>query len=91
MTKIVAKPGKFLLHKISGRRSLDVINCTLPWITANTSPHSEDNSGGNQTVFYYKWIQIRSCERDNITHDIIATTSEIVRQIDNTLVAKSIA
>ena len=58
----------------------------IPWIVANTPPHSKDHSSTNQAVLHHKGIQIGTGVRDNVAHDGIATTGKVVGQVDDTLV-----
>ena len=62
----------------------------IPWIAANTSPHSKDNGCCNQTVFHNKRIQVRCSIDRNFTQDVVSATREIIGYVDNALVPETI-
>ena len=68
----------------------NVVLMYIPWIAANTSPHSKDNGCCNQTVFHYKRIQVRCSIDRNFTQDVVSATSEIIGYVDNALVPETI-
>ena len=68
----------------------NVVLMYIPWIAANTSPHSKDNGCCNQTVFHNKRIQVRCSIDRNFTQDVVSATREIIGYVDNALVPETI-